>query len=415
MKKSYKSIFAAFLAICTCVSLVGCGGGEPSEQDIENRLEQLDEMPDDEAEKEIEKALEALDENSTASEDPQAAAAAKYLAEKIFNSAQGYIDRISIDGKPVPDFNEIKYELLEEKSGKLEAEINGKKKKVKWDLDDADIYGEVRNYAVKYVTVTVDGVSCTYPEGADQLEIVDAFENLTVTFSGTAPRSKVTISGGNSLCSYTADVESGMFNGDVVTISAEFKTPQEGKVLSEEKREYTVEGLASYAMKIDDIPADMQDKMKKQAEDALIARTSSWVEGNSLKSIEFLGYYFLTVKDGFTESPTNDIYLVYKATANITGIPDEKKNDKSAEPECGEEVYYTFYRYTDIVILSDGKCSLDLSAGKMTENSVKTDHGLWYWGSFEHYSLPGYKDLDSMFNKCVTGKIEKYDYESTVN
>lgn len=123
MKKNYRSVFAAFLAIFTCASFVGCGGGEPTEQDIENRLEQLDGMSAEDAEKEIEKGLGELD------------------------------------------------------------EANG-----------------------------------TFSVGEERVETIDPFENLTVTFSGTAPRSKVTVSGGNSLCSYTADVESGMFNGDRVIV-----------------------------------------------------------------------------------------------------------------------------------------------------------------------------------------------------
>ena len=156
--------------------MVGCGGGEPTEQDIENRLEQLDGMSAEDAEKESEKGL-----------------------------------------------------------GELEV------------------------------------AGGTFSESTDKTETIDPFENLTVTFSGTAPLSKVTISGGNSLCKYTADVESGVFNGDVVTVSAEFKTPQEGKTLAEEKREYTAEGLAAYAMCLDDIPESTLEKLRSQAEDLITA------------------------------------------------------------------------------------------------------------------------------------------------
>ncbi|MDD6992180.1 MAG: hypothetical protein PUI48_10200 [Oscillospiraceae bacterium] len=41
--------------------MVGCGGGEPTEQDIENRLEQLDGMSAEDAEKESEKGLGELE------------------------------------------------------------------------------------------------------------------------------------------------------------------------------------------------------------------------------------------------------------------------------------------------------------------------------------------------------------------
>lgn len=260
MKRNYY-FFAAVIAVCISIAMTACGSSEITERDIENNLDRLDEMSAEDAEKEIEKAWgDDGEKNAAVSEDSQAYAAAEYLAEKIYSASSAYLARLAISAEPVPDFNEMKYELFEEKSGKIETEINGKKKKVKWNLDDADVYGEVKNYQSKYVTVTVDGVKCTYPEGADKVETVDAFENLQVTFSGTAPQSKVSISGGNSMCKYTADVTSGVFNGD----------------------------------------------------------------------------------------------------------------------------------------------------------TVRSDRGYWSWGYFEHYSLPGYKDIDSMFNFCVTSNIDKYNYESTV-
>lgn len=193
MKKFLKPIAAAAIAVCVCLSLSACGNSE--EQDLEKRLNALDGMSE-EAERELEKGLNALDdENSAASENPQAAAAARYLAEKLYTFAKGGLARLAVSNEEVPDFNVYKYELMSEKSGKFETEINGKTKKVKYDLDKSDVYGEVKNYDIKYVTVTVDGVSCTYPEGADKVELVDAFANLAVTFSGIAPNSKVTVLG----------------------------------------------------------------------------------------------------------------------------------------------------------------------------------------------------------------------------
>lgn len=434
MKRNIKSFAAAVMAVCVCITMSACGNSGTSEKDIENKLGQLDKMSAEDAEKEIEKGLAALDEDTAASEDPQAAAAAEYLAEKIFSSAQGYINRLSIDNKPVPDFNEIKYELLEEKSGKFETEINGKKKKIKWNLDDSDVYGEVKNYHTKYVIVTVDGVSCTYPEGADKQEMVDAFENLTVTFSGTAPQSKVNISGGNSLCRYTADVANGVFNGDVVTISAEFKSPQEDKTLSEDKKEYTVEGLPEYAVKLSDIPEESLGKICSQAEDLITANVGGskmvktetiGLEDYSFEQVssEFVGYYFLTGKDNVDVNPYNKIYCVYKMKYSISAYEYDKalegKRRTADEHTTGYQEFYTLCELNNLTLLSDGTCSFDLSSMKITDNNVALgDEFANYYGyklnNFS-YNWKGYADLDSMFNKCVTSNIDKYNYESTVN
>jgi hypothetical protein len=208
---------------------------------------------------------------------------------------------------------------------------------------------------------------------------------------------------------FKADKTSELSNGDTVTITA--TCTSNGYSLSEETHEYTVEGLNSYATALDDIPDDMKEKMLKQANDSITASWASAAEGNSLKSLDFLGYYFLTGKEGFSPSPYNQIYCVYKVTSNITGV---RKEDESNTEECGEEVYYTFYSYSDIMILNDGTCSVDLSSGSGSSNEIKTEHGYWSFGYFERYTLMGYNDLDSMFNNCVTYYLSDYDYENTV-
>ena len=79
----------------------------------------------------------------------------------------------------------------------------------------------------------------------------------------------------------------------------------------------------------------------------------------------------------------------------------------------GEETYYTFYQYSDIILLEDRTCSVDMSAGSMCETSVQTDYG--YMSFFPvFYDFKGYRDLDSLFNDCITTKIDTYQYESTV-
>lgn len=338
MKNSYRSIFAAFLAVCTCISLVGCGGGEPTEQDIENRLEQLDGMSAEDAEKESEKGL-----------------------------------------------------------GELEV------------------------------------AGGTFSESTDKTETIDPFENLTVTFSGTAPLSKVTISGGNSLCKYTADVESGVFNGDVVTVSAEFKTPQEGKTLAEEKREYTAEGLAAYAMCLDDIPESTLEKLRSQAEDLITANVcgnhmtkieSVGLEDYSFEqeSSEFMGYYFLAGKENFDVNPYNKICCVYKMKYSVTAYEYDKALEgtrrNADEHTTGYQEFYTLCELDNVILLSDGTCSIDLSSMKITDNKVAvSDEFANYYGyklNGFSYGWKGYSDLDSMFNKCVTERVDKYNYESTV-
>lgn len=155
-----------------------------------------------------------------------------------------------------------------------------------------------------------------------------------MTFVGTSPNSSVEISGGNDSVTYSPDIKSGMKNGDVVTITAE--TDYSNISLKENKKQYTVDGLSAYAMKLEEIPDDMKEKMQKQANDAIKASTASWHQGVSLKQLDFVGYYFLTSKDGFNQTPYNQLYCVYKGTANVTGL---KRDGDGKTQETGEETF----------------------------------------------------------------------------
>ncbi|MDE6780652.1 MAG: hypothetical protein K2J40_04235 [Ruminococcus sp.] len=110
------------------------------------------------------------------------------------------------------------------------------------------------------------------------------------------------------------------------------------------------------------------------------------------------------------QSPYNELYLVYKMSANVTGL---KRHGDGQTQETGTEEYYTFYRYSDIVFLPDGTCSVDLSNGALTSNTIESDYG-YYDLIAIFYNYKGYNDLDSMFNECVTQKIDRYNYESTI-
>ncbi len=167
-----------------------------------------------------------------------------------------------------------------------------------------------------------------------------------------------------------------------------------------------------YRKQLDSIPADMTEKLQQQANDGIQASCASWEEGNSLKEAKLLGYYFLTGKEGFSANPQNELYLVYEVTANMTGL---KRGGDGETMETGEETYYTYYRFSDIMLLADGTCSLDLSAGELCGNRIESDYGYYdFWVGASFYVFQGYKDLDSMFNDCVTKNIQNYNYETTV-
>ncbi len=262
-------------------------------------------------------------------------------------------------------------------------------------------------------------------EGLEEIKEIDPFENIEVVFDGKSPNGNAILNNnsGDYSITYKMDKNNGLSNGDTITVtaspayakSADDYAKQEGKVLAVTEKTYTVEGLASYPASIDDISEDMKAKMQKQAEDSITAYCSGWVEGNSLANLEFLGNYYLSVKSGFNANPSNRIYYVFKVTANMTGLYEEAYINGDSSIHTGTDEYYTFVFFDEILNLPDGTTSVDLSRNEICGNSVNSVYGYTTFFGTKAYTFNGYKDLDSMFNDCVTKNIEKYDYVNTVN
>ncbi|MEE5993904.1 MAG: protein kinase [Oscillospiraceae bacterium] len=171
-----------------------------------------------------------------------------------------------------------------------------------------------------------------------------------------------------------------------------------------------------YATKVDEIPEDMKEKMKNQAQDSFISYRAGltgipdWQGTIAVPDAEFLGYYFLTEKEGFTSTPHNDLYLIYKYSADIFAL---KRGGNGVDKEQGNETYYFYYRYSDIQIMPDGTCTVDLSSGRICDKTSESDYG--YQNLIPcFFFFKGYPDIDSLFNECVATKVEKYQYENTV-
>lgn len=147
------------------------------------------------------------------------------------------------------------------------------------------------------------------------------------------------------------------------------------------------------------------------------------VDNSALESYDFKlagGEKKITVSgldevEAFSSSHNNQLYCVFKETAEVTGFASkEEGKEKDAKKKPYTDSFYTYYKYSDIVILDDGTCSFDLSSGSMPSSTAQSKYGYMSWGDFVKYSFKGYNDLDSMFNDCITSQIDSCNYENTV-
>ncbi len=313
------------------------------------------------------------------------------------------------------------YTLAEEIDGELSETknlTNGDVIEFVWADIDVDKLRE--EYGVKFSFKNEEHTI----EGLEQAKEFDPFKYVTITYDGTAPygRAVINVDYGTddvpARFDFVADKNTNLRNGDTIKVSISAGTFEtlsdlcirEGFKLTGNEKEYTVEGLLSYAMDFDAIPTEFMDKMLKQADDIITADCSGWSEGNTLTSKEFIGCYFLKGKEGFFTYPYNRLYCVYKMTANMTGYTMESKDTIIT----GTDEYYTYVLFEDIQVLPDGTYSVDFSKADLCSDGCESIYGwadIWSWG---FYYFRGFNDLDSMFNDCVTQNMEKYDYVSSV-
>lgn len=165
---------------------------------------------------------------------------------------------------------------------------------------------------------SIDGGSSKETEETT-IEEIDPFESLNVTFEGISPAIKVNIeSPYGSKVEYTANVEKGLKNGDVVEITAEPRSEDESVVYTETVNQYTVENMPSYVCTIEDIPQETYEKMDDTFRDGYAAYLSNSGAQPVIKDMELLGNYILTPKyTTSSTSPFNYIYFVYKINADF--------------------------------------------------------------------------------------------------
>lgn len=245
-------------------------------------------------------------------------------------------------------------------------------------------------------------------KGLKEVEEIDLFKGVEVKFEGFAPYVKATLNTPNTNnvvhVNYSIDKRENLTVGDTVVVTAEYDAEsllQKGYIAVENTKEFVLSECDRYIMKLADIPSETVDKMNKQFDDAFRAEVANvWIHKDAVESIDFMGAYLLTEKEGVGGSGAKNAYYgVYRINVTV-------EEDSFA--------YYSYCQFKDILILKDGTCSVDLSKYKMPSGTVFFGYVSGEAFVRDNLVYQGYADLDSLFSNCVTKYIATYEYESSV-
>ena len=250
--------------------------------------------------------------------------------------------------------------------------------------------------------------------GLEERQTFDPFAYVKVVFTGISPKgtAKIEAEGNSPIQGITYTITSdnrgkNLKNGDVITVKAYKKNLEKvcldaGYVLAGETKEFTVEGLEEYATSLSQITDKMIDELKKQGEDTFKSSIKSWAKDSKLEACEYVGAYFLSIKDGAKSSygHYNYIYMIYNVRCSTT---------------AGDFNYYFYVAFNDIVVKADGsnECYniLDVkypTGSEYSKNAIKKGSG-----SKARYVI-GYEDVETLYNNAIRGESQYYNCENNV-
>lgn len=235
-------------------------------------------------------------------------------------------------------------------------------------------------------------------EGLGDINIIDAFANLTVSFNGVAPNGGVEweYTGSESIIdkwSFGCDKTYNLKNGDTVTLTLSVNEEylnNNGYAVKEKTKTYTVEGLDEYIDSYSDLTAEFLDYTKEEAQDVIRAYVAnSYNKECSLGQIEYAGYIFNAPKPDASYWNYNDLYVFYKGVV------------AHAESKFQNTTVYFPVHFYNILSTAEG-----ISCDK--ENSVTGNSRL----GDTSYSTKGYVNPLVAYTELVTAKIGSYEVET---
>lgn len=241
--------------------------------------------------------------------------------------------------------------------------------------------------------------------GLSEVEEIDPFEDLEITYSGVAPNIDIYIETNSSIdlvhyLDFEIEDEKDSYNvGDTFTVIISDSDVDyafdNGYILTTTSKEFTVDSADEYVTTIEDIADDDLETMKEDALEVIQDSCDSYYEDDEITVGEYVyeGFY-LQVRPGLDSDwySNNVVTIVY--SAEITSV------EGDFEPL---KVYYPV-TITQVINTADGE--MDFNTGSVEGyTSIES--------TANYYATSGYTDGTVMFQEVITDYIDSYEYTMT--
>lgn len=231
--------------------------------------------------------------------------------------------------------------------------------------------------------------------GLNEVEEIDPFEGLSISFEGTSPNAYVVFQNDNkneaaSRVWFEADRSNGLKLGDTIRVSVKGYDEDEfiksyGVRFSQTEKEYKVEGVEGYITENQDLDPEALDVMMAATEDYIKGYLDDKSRADAIKAdeLKYEGYYLLTNKSSDVWYGVNKVYIVYSATVR------SKEKKKQFKPT---KVYFPV-EYDDIKVNANGSYDINTNY-KNILGSTNLNFGFWE-------TVNGYTSKEDMKEELV--------------
>ena len=243
-------------------------------------------------------------------------------------------------------------------------------------------------------------------QGLRKVTDLDPFKNIKIHFTGKSPNGKVQIDVSDNKdlpIRYVVENNGKLRNGDKVKITIDEYAKEEllsqyDLRISPDECIVPVVGLPEKITSLKDIPENVLETLKKEADERLTATSAQLKKDDAVMSDpEYLGCLFRSAKEGAFVFHKTSLFLVYRYNLSF------KEADETFP-------VYTYLCYQDLELDETGKLSTPPGDGLMpsSRHEISQEEGDGFAVTY------GYPSYDALYEDAIISHLDDFTHEDQI-